>query len=140
MTVPTPLHYLQGDVMLMSRPLNTFISCSSMRVCIGGYNLPGPTALGGLGAHNRVANQGANEIVVQLMQGLKGLDVGRQLIYRTCQALHTELPTVRTFLTMSPIPGFLPWLRRCVGAAVAAEASAERASHNTHASGAVSLR
>ena len=110
-----------------------------MRVCTGGHNLPAPTVLGGLGEHNRVANQGANKCVVQLMQGLKGLDVGRQLIYRTCQALHTELPTVRTFLTMSPIPGFLPWLRRCVGAAVAAEASGDGAAHSTHASGAVPL-
>lgn len=57
------------------------------------------------------------------MQGLGGLDVGRQLIYRTCQALHNDVPTVHTYLTLSPIPGFLPWLRRCVSLAVERDAN-----------------
>lgn len=51
------------------------------------------------------------------MQGLAGLEIGRQLLYRTCQAVHLDVPSVQLFLTMSPIPGFLPWLRRCVARA-----------------------
>lgn len=46
------------------------------------------------------------------MQGLAGLDIGRQLIHRSLFAIGEELPHIESFLTLSPIPGFLPWLQR----------------------------
>ena len=64
-----------------------------------------------------------------LLQGLAGLEIGRQLLYRTCQAVHLDVPGVEKFLTMSPIPGFLPWLRRCV-ATVAGESVRSSYIHN----------
>jgi hypothetical protein len=57
------------------------------------------------------------------MQGLAGLDLGRQLLHRTCSTLRETAPTVTRFLTLSPIPGFLPWLRRCVSRVVASQAA-----------------
>lgn len=47
-----------------------------------------------------------------IMQGLAGLDIGRQLIHRSLFAIGEELPHIESFLTLSPIPGFLPWLQR----------------------------
>lgn len=45
------------------------------------------------------------------VQGLAGLDIGRQLIHRSLFTISEELPHIESFLTLSPIPGFLPWLR-----------------------------
>ena len=42
--------------------------------------------------------------------GLRGVSLGNFLIKRVADQLKTELPQLKTFCTLSPIPGFLPWL------------------------------
>lgn len=58
--------------------------------------------------------------------GLKGVSLGNFLIKRVAEELKRELPQLRTFCTLSPIPGFARWLR--TGAAIEglARARAER--------------
>jgi malonyl-CoA decarboxylase len=43
--------------------------------------------------------------------GLKGVSLGNFLIKRVARALKEELPQLRTFCTLSPIPGLARWLR-----------------------------
>lgn len=43
--------------------------------------------------------------------GLKGVSLGNFLIKQVAQHLHREFPQLRTFCTLSPIPGFTAWLR-----------------------------
>jgi malonyl-CoA decarboxylase len=43
--------------------------------------------------------------------GLRGVSMGNFLIKRVAEELHRELPQLRTFCTLSPIPGFAGWLR-----------------------------
>jgi malonyl-CoA decarboxylase len=42
--------------------------------------------------------------------GLKGVSLGNFLIKRVAQQLQTDLPTLRRFCTLSPIPGLRAWL------------------------------
>ncbi|MDP2004199.1 MAG: malonyl-CoA decarboxylase family protein [Rubrivivax sp.] len=42
--------------------------------------------------------------------GLRGVSLGNFLIKRVAQHLQQELPRLRTFCTLSPIPGFAAWL------------------------------
>lgn len=42
--------------------------------------------------------------------GLRGVSLGNFLIKRVAERLHAELPSIRTFCTLSPIPGFVQWL------------------------------
>mgnify|MGYP000182071120 CR=1 FL=1 len=42
--------------------------------------------------------------------GLKGVSFGDSLIKRVVETLRTEFPKLKTFATLSPIPGFRPWL------------------------------
>ena len=44
--------------------------------------------------------------------GLRGVSLGNFLIKRVAEQLHRELPRLRTFCTLSPIPGFAAWLAR----------------------------
>ena len=46
--------------------------------------------------------------------GLKGVSFGDSLIKRVVEALQQEFPRLRTFSTLSPIPGLRPWLVRNV--------------------------
>jgi malonyl-CoA decarboxylase len=43
--------------------------------------------------------------------GLKGVSLGNFLIKRVAEELKRELPQLRSFCTLSPIPGFARWLR-----------------------------
>ncbi len=43
--------------------------------------------------------------------GLKGVSLGNFLIKRVAEELQRELPQLRTFCTLSPIPGFARWVR-----------------------------
>jgi malonyl-CoA decarboxylase len=45
-------------------------------------------------------------------QGLNGISFGDFLIKRVVDALAAELPRLKVFATLSPVPGFLPWLRK----------------------------
>jgi malonyl-CoA decarboxylase len=44
--------------------------------------------------------------------GLRGVNLGNFLIKRVASELHAELPQIKTFCTLSPIPGFLVWLQK----------------------------
>ena len=43
--------------------------------------------------------------------GLKGVSLGNFLIKRVAEELQREMPRLKTFCTLSPIPGFARWLR-----------------------------
>jgi malonyl-CoA decarboxylase len=45
--------------------------------------------------------------------GLKGVSLGNFLIKRVAEQLQREVPQVRTFCTLSPMPGFADWLHKC---------------------------
>lgn len=47
--------------------------------------------------------------------GLAGISFGNFLIKRVVDDLARELPNVKTFATLSPIPGFMRWLRQNSG-------------------------
>ena len=44
--------------------------------------------------------------------GLAGISFGNLLIKQVVDAVSAELPTIRNFATLSPIPGFCRWLER----------------------------
>ncbi|MBC7446099.1 MAG: malonyl-CoA decarboxylase [Polaromonas sp.] len=48
--------------------------------------------------------------------GLRGVSFGDSLIKRVVETLKQEFPKLRTFATLSPIPGFKSWLGRHAGA------------------------
>ena len=45
-------------------------------------------------------------------QGLAGISFGDFLIKRVAGKLSSELPNIKTFATLSPIPGLMQWIRR----------------------------
>ncbi len=45
-------------------------------------------------------------------RGLRGISFGSFLIKRVADDVSRELPNIRRFATLSPIPGFMKWLRR----------------------------
>jgi len=46
-------------------------------------------------------------------RGLRGISFGDYLIKRVVQRLTKELPRIKTFATLSPVPGFAAWLNDC---------------------------
>jgi malonyl-CoA decarboxylase len=44
--------------------------------------------------------------------GLRGVSLGNFLIKRVAEHLKRELPQIKTFCTLSPIPGFMAWLSK----------------------------
>jgi malonyl-CoA decarboxylase len=48
--------------------------------------------------------------------GLRGVSFGDSLIKRVVETLKEEFPRLKTFVTLSPIPGFRPWLHKHVAA------------------------
>ena len=44
--------------------------------------------------------------------GLRGVSLGNFLIKRVAEQLKRELPQIKTFCTLSPVPGFMAWLNR----------------------------
>jgi len=68
--------------------------------------------------------------------GLRGVSMGNFLIKRVAEQLKRELPQLKTFCTLSPIPGLMGWLHKAldpaqVGSALAGlpNAATERAVH-----------
>ena len=55
--------------------------------------------------------------------GLKGISFGHFLIKQVVEDLVRELPTLKTFVTLSPVPGFAEWLAGAEGRAVVASLS-----------------
>jgi malonyl-CoA decarboxylase len=45
-------------------------------------------------------------------EGLRGVSFGNALIRRVVESLKGELPRLKTFATLSPVPGFRAWLTR----------------------------
>ena len=58
--------------------------------------------------------------------GLKGVSLGNFLIKRVAEELQRELPRLKTFCTLSPIPGFARWVRAGAPCEGLAKARAER--------------
>lgn len=58
--------------------------------------------------------------------GLRGVSFGDSLIKRVVETLRAEFPKLKTFVTLSPIPGFRAWLARHAEAAVAGLERAQR--------------
>ena len=44
--------------------------------------------------------------------GLRGISFGNFLIKQVVEELRRELPSLKTFVTLSPVPGFMDWLQR----------------------------
>ena len=44
--------------------------------------------------------------------GLRGINLGNFLIKRVAEQLQSEFPSLKTFCTLSPVPGFAGWLGR----------------------------
>ena len=55
--------------------------------------------------------------ITNCQTGLRGISFGNLLIKQVAQRLGHEFPKIRTFATLSPIPGFRAWLRG-IGAAL----------------------
>ena len=53
-------------------------------------------------------------------KGLRGISFGDYLIKRVVQQLAHDLPQIKTFATLSPVPGFAAWLQRDGESAIAA--------------------
>ncbi len=47
-------------------------------------------------------------------KGLAGISFGNFLIKRVVEHLSGEFPAIKTYATLSPIPGFLPWLVKTI--------------------------
>lgn len=58
------------------------------------------------------------------LDGLAGISFGSLLIKQVIDQVSTELPHLRSFVTLSPIPGFRRWLREQARAAESAELAA----------------
>jgi malonyl-CoA decarboxylase len=60
-------------------------------------------------------------------EGLRGVSFGDSLIKRVVETLKQEFPKLKTFATLSPIPGFRSWLGRHAQAQIDALADKQRA-------------
>ena len=63
--------------------------------------------------------------------GLRGVSMGNFLIKRVAEQLHAEFPGLKTFVTLSPIPGFMDWVS--AGANLGEDVPAERLKPNLRA-------
>jgi malonyl-CoA decarboxylase len=52
--------------------------------------------------------------ITSCQEGLKGISFGNFLIKQVAADLHAELPNLRTFATLSPIPGLRRWVEKIV--------------------------
>ncbi len=58
-------------------------------------------------------------------QGLKGISFGHFLIKQVVEDLVRELPSLKSFVTLSPVPGFARWLASSEGKAIVAAVLSE---------------
>ena len=54
-------------------------------------------------------------------KGLGGISFGNFLIKQVVQELRRECPRIETFVTLSPVPGFMRWLQRLDASAISVE-------------------
>ncbi|OYU44332.1 MAG: malonyl-CoA decarboxylase, partial [Burkholderiales bacterium PBB4] len=59
--------------------------------------------------------------------GLRGVSFGDSLIKRVVETLKAEFPKLKTFATLSPIPGFRPWLVKNAAALIERLSANDRA-------------
>ncbi len=59
----------------------------------------------------REANTAVFYSISNCQKGLAGVSFGNFLIKQVVEELRRDLPQLRIFLTLSPVPGFVPWLR-----------------------------
>jgi len=52
--------------------------------------------------------------ITNCQEGLRGISFGNFLIKQVAEDLHAELPNLRIFATLSPVPGFVRWLNKRV--------------------------
>jgi malonyl-CoA decarboxylase len=77
-----------------------------------------PGAVGPLLAQNRepiapgTATTAIFYSISNTQRGLAGVSFGHFLIKQVVEDLKRELPTLKTFVTLSPVPGFATWLKR----------------------------
>ena len=64
--------------------------------------------------------------ITNCQRGLRGVSFGNLLIKQVAQRLGEEFPRIKTFSTLSPIPGFTAWLARSA-AEIEAQADAQPA-------------
>eukprot|EP00759_Apiculatamorpha_spiralis_P053294 PhF_6_TR6155/c3_g2_i1/m.9162/K01578/MLYCD; malonyl-CoA decarboxylase len=57
------------------------------------------------------ANTAVFYSITSTQKGLKGIDLGHYLIKGVVREIKQEFPNVATFVTLSPIPGFISWLK-----------------------------
>ncbi|QJR15165.1 malonyl-CoA decarboxylase [Usitatibacter palustris] len=56
--------------------------------------------------------------ITSCQAGMRGISFGNFLIKQVAADLHAELPNVKIFATLSPVPGFRAWLKRKASAGV----------------------
>ncbi|HXZ50154.1 MAG TPA: malonyl-CoA decarboxylase [Usitatibacter sp.] len=52
--------------------------------------------------------------ITSCQPGLRGVSFGNFLIKQVAEDLHAELPNLRIFATLSPVPGLRPWARKAL--------------------------
>jgi malonyl-CoA decarboxylase len=65
--------------------------------------------------------------ITSCQPGLKGVSFGNFLIKQVAADLHAELPNLRVFATLSPVPGLRQWARKALTSAASSETEATRA-------------
>jgi malonyl-CoA decarboxylase len=63
--------------------------------------------------------------ITSCQPGLRGVSFGNFLIKQVAQDLHAELPNLKVFATLSPVPGLRSWARKALAASDAAAAGDE---------------
>lgn len=58
------------------------------------------------------ANTAVFYSISNCQQGLKGVSFGNSLIKQVASDLAADIPSLKTFVTLSPVPSFTKWLRR----------------------------
>ena len=61
--------------------------------------------------------------ITSCQPGLKGVSFGNFLIKQVAQDLHAELPNLKVFATLSPVPGLRSWARKALGKAAGQDAA-----------------
>ena len=59
--------------------------------------------------------------ITSCQRGLRGISFGNFLIKQVAEDLHAELPNLKVFATLSPIPGLRAWANSALGVRVPAE-------------------
>jgi len=62
--------------------------------------------------------------ITSCQPGLRGISFGNFLIKQVAEDLHSELPNLKVFATLSPIPGLRAWATKKLGAAAPQTADA----------------